>query len=231
MKTLAIYYIATSNYKSGFEHFKKNLHHFFPNFKKTVIVISDGLSQYDGVEENGITYKVFNIQHFCWPIISLFKMKFILDFKVDCDYVSYFNGDLQCNTNYDYYNSNINFNKLNATFHTHSNDSIIYDGGNFACIDINSKAFINKPYKYIQGGFFFGPSHIVYKMCKDVYEMCENDLLNNIIPQWHDESYLNKWCVENKELVNKQRFMSHEEFNSSCMVAIISTINKDREIR
>lgn len=228
MKTLTIYYIATSNYKTGFKHFKQNLHYFFPQFKKSVIIISDGLKEWDGVEENGITYKVQNIQHFCWPIITLFKMKYIFDFKVESDYACYFNGNLQCNVNYDFTNSNIDFNKLNVSVHASSNDDIIYDNNNFENVSINSLAHITEPYKYIQGGFFFGPSSIVYKMCQDVSKMCEMDLKNNIIPQWHDESYLNKWCVDNKHLVNKQRFMSLNTFQKDCMVGIIDTIQKDR---
>ena len=38
MKHLAIYYIATSNYKMEFVHFKKNLGSFYPDFRKTVIM-------------------------------------------------------------------------------------------------------------------------------------------------------------------------------------------------
>ena len=231
METLAIYYIATSNYKMGFEHFKKKLHYFFPQFKKTVVILSDGLDEWDNVEENGILYKVNHIQHFCWPIITLFKMKYINDFQIESDYACYFNGNLQCNVNYDYKNSNIDFNKLNVSIHVCSSDNDEYDGKRFANIDVNSIAYISKPYKYIQGGFFFGPSNIVYGMCKEVSEMCEIDLKKNIIPQWHDESYLNKWCSDNEHLVNKQRFMSHINFADNCIVGIIETIEKDRHLK
>lgn len=229
MKTLIIYYIVTSNYKMGFEHFKKNLHYFFPQFKKTVIIISDGLKEWDNVEENGITYKVHHIHHFCWPIIALFKMKLICDFWEEGDYACYFNGNLECNINYDYENTNIQFNKLNVSFHICSNDEVIYDDEYFANISKNSQAYIFKKYKYkyVQAGFFFGPSHIVYNMCEYVSKMCEIDLKNNIIPQWHDESYLNKWCINNEHLTNKDRFMSLG-FQDNCIVGLCDTIKKDR---
>lgn len=46
MKHLAIYYIATSNYKMGFNHFKKNLKYLYPEMKKkTVVILSDGLTE------------------------------------------------------------------------------------------------------------------------------------------------------------------------------------------
>lgn len=77
MKHLAIYYIATSNYKMGFVHFKKNLGSFYPDFRKTVIILSDGLEKYDNIVEGNITYKTYHIDHFPWPIITLFKMKYI----------------------------------------------------------------------------------------------------------------------------------------------------------
>ena len=229
MKTLVIYYIATSNYKMGFEHFQKNLHYFFPQLKKTVIIISDGLEEWDGVEEKGITYKVHHIYHLCWPIIALFKMKLICDFWEEGDYACYFNGTLQCNINYDYKNHNIHPNKLNVTVHACSNDENMFDGEYFANIDINSQAYIKRKYKYVQAGFFFGPSQIVYDMCQNVSKMCEIDLKKNIIPQWHDESYLNKWCCQNEHLINRQRFMSIG-FKDECMVGLCDTIKKDRNL-
>ena len=74
MKHLAIYYIATSNYKMGFEHFNKNISLLYPNFKKTIIILSDGLEDWNNVVGDNVTYKVYHIDHFPWPIITLFKM-------------------------------------------------------------------------------------------------------------------------------------------------------------
>jgi hypothetical protein len=66
-------------------------------------------------------------------------------------------------------------------------------------------------------------------MCNDVSKMVEEDLKKNIIPQWHDESYLNKWCVLNKDKVNKQRFVSYQKYTPGQSIAIIETIKKDRK--
>jgi hypothetical protein len=230
-KHLAIYYIATSNYKEGFIHFKNNLPYLYPEMKKTVVILSDGLTEWDNIIEGNITYKVYHIEHFCWPIVALFKMKHILDHKIDCDYAMYMNGDLQYNINYDTSLNKIDLNKLNVSRHHHSNINKCFDNNIFEKIDKSSLAYIGKPYTYIQSGLFIGPSDIVFKMCKEVCDMVEIDLKSNIIPQWHDESYLNKWCIEHTSLVKKdQKLMSYSKFISDIPFAVIHTINKDKWI-
>lgn len=226
---IGIYYIATSNYKMGFDHFKKNLQYFYPNEEKTIIILSDGLKEWNNIKENNITYKVYYIQHFPWPIITLFKMKYILDFWDDSfDYVCYFNGNLQYNKDFDETTSKIDLNKLNVSRHCLRNKNNEFDGSQFANISEQSLAYISYPYKYIHGGFFFGPSDIVKKMCNGVSKMVGEDLKKNIIPQWHDESYLNKWCEDNPHLVNKEDFIKYAEFHPLYPVSIIETILKDR---
>lgn len=223
---MVIYYIATSNYKMGFKYFKANLKYFYPNIKKTVVVISDGLKEWDDVVEDDITYKVYTINHYPWPIITLFKMKLILDHWIDCDYCFYFNGNLQYNK--DCKDTNLILDKLNVSRHTFSNEDV-YDGNKFENVSHLSKAYIDKPYSYIHGGFFGGDSKIVKRMCEDISNMVECDLKNNVIPQWHDESYLNKWCVENEYLVApKTKLFSYQKFENDKPFAIIETIIKDR---
>ena len=45
-------------------------------------------------------------------------------------------------------------------------------------------------------------------MCDDVNEMINYDMVRHIFAEWHDESYINKWCVENHELVDKKYIMT-----------------------
>lgn len=221
---IAIYYIATSNYKQGFVHFKRDLAALWRGVEKRVIVLSDGLEEWDGIKEEEITYEVRHIEHYPWPIITLFKMRHILTNKVDCDYVIYMNGNMQ-------YNNRCNLplpSKLVCSRHIFS-EGDNFDGDKFATIDHRSAAYINEPYHYVHGGLFYGPADIVYKMCKDVTAMVEKDLLCNIIPQWHDESYLNKWCVENKHLVEDKKWLiSYQCFKDDKPFAVIETIEKDR---
>lgn len=226
MKTV-IYYISTSNYKMGFEHFRKNISNFLPDSEKTVVVMSDGLDEWNGKIEDGVLYKVYHIQHYPWPIITLFKMKLILDHWEKADYAFYFNGNLQYNP--ECKDNLLDLSKLNVSRHTFCNEGIPYDGSCFEDVSQLSLAYIGKPYAYIHGGFFGGAADIVRKMCEDVSYMVERDLLANIIPQWHDESYLNKWCVDNPALVApKRKLFSYRDFTEDKPFAIIETIKKDR---
>ena len=233
MKHLVIYFIATSKYKEGFKYFKENLRYFFPDMRKTIVILSDGLENWNNVVEEDISYKVFHIDHFYWPIIALFKMKYILDYKQDCDFVCYFNADLQFNPNYKIPLSEVlDLTKLNLTRHSWHYDDTLYDGNIFAYnIDRRSLAFISHEYTYVQSCFFLGPAEIIYKMCHDISNWVKLDLKKNIIPQWHDESYLNKWCEENKELCAEKKALVkgwNEGFSDDFPFAIIKTFTKDR---
>lgn len=231
-KHLAIYYIATSNYKEGFIHFKKNIPYLYPEMKKTVVILSDGLSEWDNVIEGNITYKVYHIEHFCWPIVTLFKMKYILDHKINCDYAMYMNADLQYNKNCNVpLNKFLKLTKLNVSRHSYCNINKLLDNRKFENIDPSSIAYIDKPYNYVQGGLFIGASDIFFKMCEDVVDMLEKDLSKNLIPQWHDESYLNKWCVENPLLVVKnKKLIANVIFDANFPFVVVPTnINKDKD--
>lgn len=218
MKTLSIYYIATSSYKDGFEHFKKNLHLFFPELKKTVIILSDGLEEWNDVEENGITYKRHYIQHFSWPIVTLFKMNYMLDYWTDSDYVCYFNADLQYNPDYDFSKNTFDLNKFNGT-------TPISDNKNIEFVSVYEDGI----YRYIAGGFFLGPNDLVKNMCEYAREHLEVDLKNYIIRKpWHEEAYLNDWSKENYHLMNIDSFMCINEFKPDYPLCIIQTINKPK---
>lgn len=230
MKTLTIYYIATNAYKDGFRHFMKNIHLFFPHFKKEVVILSDGLQELNGTEVNGVNYKTFYISHFCWPIVALFKCKYILDHFSDSDFICYFNANLQANPDFKNWDM-FEFDKMNLSYHAMNGNVDNFIMMPLAKDNANSRSYIgNIKYEYIQSAFLFGPNKIFKKMCEDVVKMTEYDLRNNIIPKWHDESYINKWTLTNSDLVIKKQFMTHKKFSNECPTCIIETIKKPRKI-
>ena len=204
MKTLGIYYIATSNYCSGFPHFVKNLHLFAPEFKKYVIILSDGLSEWDGKCISNIEYKVIHIDHYPWPIIALFKFYNIYKYKQDFDYIMYLNAESQFNP---YWSGNFwsifSQNKLTLSRHPQSNLLEIYDGERFNNYPKNNTACYispDKQFTYVCAGLVFGPSNLFFKMCKDINELIKTDLMGHFIPMWHDETYLNYWRLNNLDI-------------------------------
>lgn len=235
MKHLAIYYIATSNYKEGFKYFKQNLEYFYPDMRKTVIVLSDGLMEWNNVTEGDITYKVYPILHMPWPLVALLKMNYILEHKIECDYVCFIQANLQINKDYDYNSARIDLSKLNLTRHSYAENTkdniVVLDGYKYApSINKDSVAYLHKPYTYVQSGFFIGASDIVYAMCESVSKMVEIDLRRNIIPQWHDESYLNKWRLLHKDLVAPlKKLICLDRFEDDKPLAMCNTISKNKE--
>lgn len=194
-KTFGIYYICTGIYKNDFERFLLSVRNFFPNNKKKIILLSDGLDHYDKyTDDHNIIVEHHHIDDYPWPIVTLFKMKYMLMFKCDCDYIFYFNANSEILPINDY--SWFDKDKLNLAYHK---DYFSYNQN--SCIFLepymdnpNSTSYMGtSDYTYVQGAFFGGPYTEVYKMCEQVNEMITIDLNNNIIPRYHDETYLNKY--------------------------------------
>lgn len=204
MKTLGIYYIATSNYCAGFSHFIKNIHLFAPELKKKIIILSDGLNDWDGKCINDIDCKVIHIDHYPWPIITLFKFYNILKYKEDFDYVMYVNAETQFNSHWSgKLWSVFSQDKLTLARHPQSDLSIEFDGSKFNCYPKENTSCYIKPseqFTYVCAGLVFGPSKIFFNMCEDINSLLKTDLMGHIFPMWHDETYLNFWRLKNLDL-------------------------------
>ena len=69
------------------------------------------------------------------------------------------------------------------------------------------------------------------QMCKDIIKMIDKDLMNNIIAERHDESYLNKWVIENKDkCCSPVKFMTKDENDFNIPFVIKETFVKDKDI-
>lgn len=233
MKTLGIYYLATSTYCSGFSRFIGTLKNFMPNLDKTVLILSDGLEDYNGRVVNGIKCRLCKIDHYPWPIITLFKMYNINRFRGNYDYVMY------CDSSLDFYElCTVNFNhwldsgKIILTRHAMSDVSNINDGHFFNSYPkINSVSYIDPKieFTYVQAGFFFGPSRLVYKMCGEIAEMVKKDLAGGIIPKWHDETYLNRWQIDNYDIVdNTKKVVTINRQESTVFILNNSKVSKEK---
>lgn len=62
-----------------------------------------------------------------------------------------------------------------------------------------SKAYVgDSDAQYYAGGFYGGKTSIVLQALEKTVEMMSRDLANGIFATWHDESYWNKYLVDNK---------------------------------
>ena len=236
MKTLGIYYLATNEYCLGFSNFINSLKNFMPELEKTVLIISDKLEEYDGVEVSGIKCKLCRINHYPWPMIALFKMYNINRFRGNYDYVMYCDSSLifyeQSTVDLNYW---LESGKIILTRHAMSEPYNLNDGEKFNSYPVKgSISYIDPQVKftYVQAGFFFGPAKNVYKMCYEISQMVERDLSRRLIPKWHDETYLNRWQIDNKDLVdNTKKVMSLRSQNDTVFLLKGTKITKEKSIK
>lgn len=205
---IAIYYIATNKYKALFPDFLESVQNFYPKCKKIIKLISDGLEEYKDYENGNVKVELCpRINNYPWPVIALYKMWHIMEnFDNSCEYSCYFNGNSIINSHAE---DVFDLNKLSVSYHSFNSKKQEYIPWDHIHLDTSSIAYLeNETYEYVQSGFFFGPSALVYKMCKEVEEMVEFDTARCRFATWHDESYLNKWCVNNPNLVDKKYIMT-----------------------
>lgn len=68
-------------------------------------------------------------------------------------------------------------------------------------------------------------------MCKWVDHAVKEDLSRGLIPEWHDESYLNKWILDNPELCHElpPNFLKpeHKKGRDTTLILRYSDITED----
>ena len=228
---IAVYYIATGKYKDLFSEFLESLQIFFPSYKKVVMLMSDGLDRYHSYINGNVSVKMCpKINDYPWPIVALYKMWHISqNIDESYEFSCYFNANAII---YKHSENVFDLNKITVSYHSFNSKNRIYNPWPHISINRDSTAYLeNETYEYIQSGFFFGPTKIIKKMCDDVNRMLQNDINIQIIAQWHDESYLNKWCELNKNLVDKKYIMTvyKEEIDENRFIYLRN--KKDYDIK
>lgn len=171
MKIL-ICYISTGIYNENYEKFYNSIPRFLPGIEKKILAISD--------IEHKSDYHHY-ISHAPWPIVTLLKFWYISEALKTID--------LSDITHIMYVNANARFmckdQKFNNRFiHNLQNNDLLFsyhhggDGGTFN--------------DYIVGGFSIGKKDSYIELC-DIHNKVTLDNLNNCyVPQFHDETVLNK---------------------------------------
>ena len=206
-KTIDIFYIATGVYTTYFDNFLCTVHNFLPSYNKRIHVISDGLKEYNGYNENGISINVIFQMDLPYPIIPLLKSKFIsYNLTDDMKYVFYFDADT------------IFLEKDDEYWEIFIKD---IDNGNFLLsnhpgnyyrtysIPDTSKAFIAPGFFYytIISSFYGGSIDGMKKICEKELSMISSDLTSHVnghqshyIPPLFDQDYVNKIADESNDM-------------------------------
>lgn len=224
MKQIGVYYICTGVYKNWFAGFLESLSNFLPEDEKNVFIISDGLDEYLGYEspENKVRVKkIDHIHYYPWPIVTLFKFKYILDNKdLGMDYCFYFNANsyvLQKDSHFwSKWFGIMESNDLYVSYHAvNANKKSLNDFIKGTVIrNKKSTSYIkNQAYYRLQAAFFGGKTSSFYTMCEEHLRLLTEDLKNNIIAPAADESYFNKYIYENttKLRIHRQMVIYAEE--------------------
>lgn len=198
---VGIIFIGTSKYRKFFDGYYEGItKNFLPESKKHFFVFSDDIDDISFDKQNVTKIK---IEHLSWPFITLFRFKFIKLVEAQLkkfDYLFFVDADLWC-VNHVSVADIINdkcligvqhpgFIDLIGTFETNTRSNANIFDGNY---DVS---------RYRQGCFWGGTSEDFIKMIVTLDKNVDDDLKNDIVAVWHDESHLNKYFLLHNDDVN-----------------------------
>jgi len=140
---------------------------------------------------------VQHITHIPFPLISLMRYHYYSNLELilqEYDYVYHIDCDMQLN---DVVSNEILSNTVCVEHPGFlgdiSHEQLPFDRTN------NSNAYVSftSGKKYYQNCFQGGKTSLFLKMCTELKHKIEEDLRNNYIALWHDESYMNRYMVDN----------------------------------
>ena len=202
---VAIVFIGTGKYINFLPMYYENIEkHFLPNSEKTILVFTDG-----ELNETPDNVRVYHQEHLDWPYITLKRFGTINKARSaieDNDYLVFIDADAlvvsdvteeEFFTDKPYFGVHHPCHALGMPPHTE------YPGA-FET-DTNSRAHVtpeDDTSMYWQGCLWGGKVPEVLDMIDELDDRVEEDLSNDVIAKWHDESQLNRFYIENKDQVN-----------------------------
>lgn len=204
MKTIGILYICTGPYYLFWEDFYKSFEEkFLIDYKKEYYVFTDAPQIYGENEEN---VKKYNLNAQPWPLVTLLRFSTFLSIEKDlknCDYLMFSNANIVCNdyiTADEFLPRDEKNEKIFVTSHPgyYGKSRLRYPYERSA----KSLAYIpwNCGHDYVIGAMFGGTCDAFLSMSRVLKRRIEEDLKNNVIALWHDESHLNRFIVEKSDV-------------------------------
>ena len=202
---VAIIFIGTNRYLDFlpryYEHIEK---HFLPKSEKVFLAFTDG--EMEDLPDN---IKVYNQKHLEWPYITLKRFEIINKARQDiekCDWLVFLDADTLVVDNIkeeEFFSDKPYFGVHHPCHALKMQPHTEYPGA-FET-NTNSRAGVTEDddtSMYYQGCLWGGKVPEVLEMIDELDSRVEEDLSNDVIAVWHDESQLNKFYSEVKEDVH-----------------------------
>ncbi len=220
MKNIGLIYMATSVYKNYFENFLNTVRFLFPNDYKVLIVISDGLQEYNNTIFKDTKIYVKDVVDLPYPILTGCKFRFVTRYakEFNFDYIMYFDSDtIILEKPIEFWESlkqKMNTGKLLCSLHPHylyTPNRDFYEP--FIVSNPNSAGYVDAKYinerrSYIMTSFIAGKYDIVKYFDDKVYNMFGKDMSTlRWIPLYPDEAYLNKLYISENVFENNNNML------------------------
>lgn len=218
---VAICFIGTGKYLNFLPNYYKNIKEYFlPNTEKTFLVFTDG--EGDFPED----IKVYQQEHLEWPYVTLKRFEIIQKAKEEIeknDWFIFIDADALV---VDTISKEEFFDETKPYFGVHHPCHYLQMPphnkypGSFETnpLSLSHIKETDNLSVYYQGCLWGGKVPGVLDMIEELNNRINKDLENNIIAIWHDESHINKYFVDNKDLVNTlgPEYAYPEVFSESC---------------
>lgn len=194
-KKVAVLYISTGNYIRFWDDFYKKMKtHFLLKHDVTYFLITDHMD----IKVNDDVIKIYQEQ-LPWPYITYKRYHFfsaIEDKLKNYDYIFFLNGNLLPQKEIDEEIFPSEEQGLMGSIHPghYLREKKYYRYER----NPKSQAYVpmgQEVEHYLAGGLNGGTSKEFLKMSKELMKWTDEDIKNNIMPTWHDESMFNKYIV------------------------------------
>lgn len=220
MKVL-ICFIGTGKYLNFLPNYYENIKKYFlPKCEKTFLVFTDG----EGDFPNDV--KVYYQEHLDWPYITLKRFEIIKKAQEEIeknDWFVFVDADALVvdnvseeeffNQDKDYFGVHHPCHFLGMQPHTEKFGAFEVNKNSMAAVDETNDLSV-----YFQGCLWGGKVPQIMDLINELESRIDADLQKDVIAQWHDESHLNKFFIENKDKVNilGPEYAYPEMFASYC---------------
>jgi hypothetical protein len=204
LTNVGIVYLCTGKYEMFFDDFYQSFSkRFLPGANKIFFVFTDS-DRLNIKYANNHDIRFFRIEHKGWPMGTLLRNRYFhqnFDQFEGLGYLFFCNANLVCKENV--YLNELGLVSQNSLcgvqhpFYFHKQPSEFIVEKTKACNAFFTAEEVERLKHYFQGCFYGGKLNAFREMVSTIYHWTEEDLKNNVIPVWFDESYLNRYFFLN----------------------------------